>query len=997
MMGFINKLAHCFFLLLFFSIAGKAQQVPSYNFTTLDGLPNNSIRSVFVDSRGIVWIGTENGVSKLENERFQNFFEKDGLGFNSCWAIEEDSKGNLWFGSYGGGITVFDGRDFHVFTVDDGLADNRIRRFYPYQDKMLIGTEDGISIADIESYKITSISSSIRNNDLNYTSGFFEVGERLFYTTYRSGSYELILNDGNPRVNPINTWLPIFSIFMEGDQLFLSDKGSLKKIGLADFIHGKKPSETLGQSIVWNKLKGLNDESYAIAASTFSKDGGVFLFENGKMLDLGKRFGVNSRFILAGAVDQKRKLLYLGSQDKGLFQVRLDNIIMYEEFDETEVKGIAGDTYRLGILSKKGLEIRDYLDGKMVVPVHEFKRVQADYFRKFPQKIPKQEDGFFELDESIPSEEIEFYELHHEGSSWWTNTNIGIFHLSLQGEFLTYLPVHSYSIGFTTKGQLIETNPYAGVRIYSDPKNFKYTYFDPSHPNTPLQIAKVAKGDHRTYLASVFHGLYHWDGKNFFSYKNEGLWSEQKFKTLHYLGIGQLLVGTEFGDLYRIQANPEFRILKKWPKEELLGSSILFIEQFQDVIFVGSELGLHILKGDEFRFWSEEKGVFNRVFKTARRIGDKLYIGLDKGFYEINLPELIAKEYPPVELLITELKINSQFGRKEDFRWFVFQGDYLDLDANENSLTIRFQPKGSFNSGKLRYHYRIKPTAEWTEFSDEALIELPYLPSGSYHLEVEIQDLFSGKISQTSLLQFTIAKPFYLQWWFITLMILLLAALFLMIYKFRMNQIRSEASLKQRLIENKLEALQSQMNPHFTFNAINSIQYYILKNDTAQALAFLGKFSRLIRSTLNQSSMSQITLEEEINYLNQYIEVENIRMDNRVSWEIKGNALDRKKDLRIPPMIIQPLVENVFKHAFSVGHPNPELSIGYELLPENKLLCTVKDNGEGMNAKRSSLHKSKGIEMIREKLSLLPGYTENSVKVSFSKKGTEARVIIFCG
>jgi len=191
-MAFIKRLTLIFLVILGFCFSGIAQQIASFNFTTADGLPNNAVRSLLVDSRGILWIGTENGISKLENGVFQNFYESDGLGFNSCWAIAEDKNGNLWFGSYGGGISVFDGKKFHVFTIEDGLADSRIRHFYSYQDKMLIGTEDGVSVADLQTFEISSIPGSVRNNDLNYTSGFFEADNRLFYSTYRSGSYEIL-------------------------------------------------------------------------------------------------------------------------------------------------------------------------------------------------------------------------------------------------------------------------------------------------------------------------------------------------------------------------------------------------------------------------------------------------------------------------------------------------------------------------------------------------------------------------------------------------------------------------------------------------------------------------------------------------------------------------------------------------------------------------------------------------------------------------------------
>ncbi|RAI84186.1 sensor histidine kinase [Algoriphagus yeomjeoni] len=996
-MGFIKILFLFFLTALVFSFSVEAQQIPSFNFTTADGLPNNSIRSLLIDSRGILWIGTENGVSKLENGVFQNFYESDGLGFNSCWAIAEDKKGNVWFGSYGGGISVFDGQKFHVFTTADGLADNRIRHFYPYQNKMLIGTEDGVSIADLETFEISSILSSIEKSELNYTAGFFEVDDRLFYSTYRSGSYEIVWENEVPQTIKINDWLPIYSVSVENDSLLLADKGSVKKISSVDFILGKAPSHSFGQSIFWKSVEGLKGEKYLLAASTFSKDGGVFLLKDGQMAPQNEWFGVTSNFILSGALDQKRELLYLGSHDKGLFQIRLDEVIFYEELDGAEVKGIAGEESNLGILSNQGLEIRDSLEGTNQVELGDFKKVQAAYFRDFPSKIPKHMDGFFELDPSISAKDIEFYELHFEGNSFWTNTNIGIFQLDLKGVFLAYLPVHAFSIGFTPDGKLLETNPYAGVRIYSDPKNFVFTYFEPTDSSTPLQISKVVKGKTRNYLASVFHGLYHWDGENFFSYKNEGIWDESKFKTLHYLKDGVLLAGTEFGDLYQVKIKPNFEILKKWPKEELEGESILFIESYQETILVVAELGLHILKDGENRFWSEGNKSFKRVFKSAAKIADQLYLGLDKGFYIINLPKLLAQEYPPLGLVVTELKVNNKPVNADNFNWFAYQGEKLLLTSKENSLSIRFKPTGKLNEAKLRYHYRIKPDAEWTAFSEEPLVELPYLPSGNYQLEVEVLDYFSGKLTQISLLEFSIAKPFYLRAWFIISMICLLAAMVFVLYRTRLNRIRSQSQLKQRLTEIKLEALQSQMNPHFTFNAINSIQYFILKNDTTQALAFLGKFSKLIRITLEQSSKSQVSLEEEISYLSQYIEVENSRMDHRMKWEINGDALERQKEIMIPPMLIQPLVENVFVHAFPAEHPNPELMISYEIISSTQLRCIVQDNGVGMHQESQNRHDSKGLKMIREKLSLLPGYRENSFEIRSDARGYTVRVVIFYG
>jgi hypothetical protein len=104
------------FLLFFLCYSlGSSQNYPGRNYTAAGELPNNSVRSLLVDSNNILWIGTENGLVKKENDIFKYFFEEDGLALNSCWAIAEDSNGRLWFGSYGGGVSVYDGNNFRSF------------------------------------------------------------------------------------------------------------------------------------------------------------------------------------------------------------------------------------------------------------------------------------------------------------------------------------------------------------------------------------------------------------------------------------------------------------------------------------------------------------------------------------------------------------------------------------------------------------------------------------------------------------------------------------------------------------------------------------------------------------------------------------------------------------------------------------------------------------------------------------------------------------------
>lgn len=141
-----NKLL---FILLFFIEIVFSQQFPSTNFSTIDGLPNNSVYSIYKDSRGILWVGTANGLSAIQNGGVKNYYTSDGLAHNSCWAIVEDFNQNMWFGSHGGGLTFYNGKKFEVINQKKGLINDRIRRLFIYKNLLYIGTEFGISILDI--------------------------------------------------------------------------------------------------------------------------------------------------------------------------------------------------------------------------------------------------------------------------------------------------------------------------------------------------------------------------------------------------------------------------------------------------------------------------------------------------------------------------------------------------------------------------------------------------------------------------------------------------------------------------------------------------------------------------------------------------------------------------------------------------------------------------------------------------------------------------------
>lgn len=229
-----------------------------------------------------------------------------------------------------------------------------------------------------------------------------------------------------------------------------------------------------------------------------------------------------------------------------------------------------------------------------------------------------------------------------------------------------------------------------------------------------------------------------------------------------------------------------------------------------------------------------------------------------------------------------------------------------------------------------------------------------------------------------------VKPPFYKTWWFILLAILILSGLIYFIYKQRINSIRKESKLKEdyskKLAETEMKALRAQMNPHFMFNAMNSIQKYILKNEPQLASQYLTKFSRLIRVILEQSQKKSVSIEEEIELLMLYTDLEKMRFDNQFEFLISVDSNLSKETVQIPSMILQPFIENAIWHGLlhKVGSGIIKLSITKK--NDSTICIEIEDNGIGrkkateLKSKNALKNKSYGMQITQDRLSLLNQY-----------------------
>ena len=192
-------------------------------------------------------------------------------------------------------------------------------------------------------------------------------------------------------------------------------------------------------------------------------------------------------------------------------------------------------------------------------------------------------------------------------------------------------------------------------------------------------------------------------------------------------------------------------------------------------------------------------------------------------------------------------------------------------------------------------------------------------------------------------------------------------------------------SMNEQLSKAKLEALRSQMNPHFIFNCINSIDALIQSNDKYHATVYLNKFAKLIRNILDSSKQNTVTLAKDLDTLKLYIELEQLRHENKFTAEIKADDALLQDDYKVPPLIIQPFVENAILHGIRYRQDNNgKLTISVTK-QDGYLQYIIEDNGVGRNTFNSQVQKEKlsyGIDMSNDRVKLFNNEEKASVKIT---------------
>lgn len=922
-------------------------------FTESDGLINNYIKAIIEDKSGNIWIGTDGGLSKFNGKNFTNYSTKNGLPANEINAVMEDSKGNIWIGTDKGGLAKFDKNKFIVFNTNDGLPQNRITCLY--EDKsninIWIGTEKGASKFDGKSFQNFNTKSGLTSNILRAITK--DKKGNFWFATYSDGVSGF---DGK------------------------NFKNFTKKDGLVSNIILSIAEDNKGN--IWFGT-GLS---------------GISIFDGKTFRSITETEGLCNNIIPSLLKDSQGNI-WIGTSGGGLCRysdvrfshftqsgTKLGNLVYSIEEDKTGNIWLASSLGGATMHTDTGFSKFGKAEGLTNQKIRTIYRDPNGnlWFGTLGFGLYKYDGNIFthyDRNDGISGNFINSITTDKKGNLWLATAGGGICYLPFSAENLSKKKKERfkrfignigsdriYTITTDNEDNLWLGTLGAGVVKIKNPTDTspKISIYplkkESSNGLTVRSVLKDKKGN--IWIGTAGAGIFCFDGKKFHSYDNKNGLSSNNIYSIIFDKTGNLWIGTERGiDKLSINNNLKINNLKHYSKSEGFSG----IETVQNAAFADS-------KG---RLWFgtiNGTTVYNPNEDQINMHQPKLHITSVKLFFD----KIIDTANAAISALNFSLPQN------------------LVLKYNQNHLSFEFIGINLRNPEMVQYKWFLEGfDKNWSPASFRTEATYSNLPPGNYTFQVQAANEDGIWTSKPEIYSFSIMPPFWQRWWFRGSIFLLIAIAVYTAFTLRLRQIknkneteRNKLTLEKNIIELEQQALRLQMNPHFIFNALNSIQGFITRNDTAEAKRYLSKFSKLMRQTLENSRESFIPLAEEMEMLQNYIVLEKLCHKDKFEYELEINDELDPETISIPPMLIQPFIENAILHGIlPLQDRKGKINISCKLHDETTILFEIKDNGVGINSSQKlknqaiSSHKSAAYMVTQKRLELISTETNNSGKI----------------
>ncbi|WP_169749140.1 ligand-binding sensor domain-containing protein [Flavihumibacter petaseus] len=459
----------------------------------------------------------------------------------------------------------------------------------------------------------------------------------------------------------------------------------------------------------------------------------------------------------------------------------------------------------------------------------------------------------------------------------------------------------------------------------------------------------------------------------------------RSINTIYQDKNGRFWAGTPNGLIWQPDPNKDFEPF--WKQGSPIGSTDIngLQEDENGLLWVSTRSGIFQINKERTRIrgYGFNQGVNPSTLTQAiyRTTDGRIMVGSKNGFYSF-VPKDDAFQTVAPQIILRDLTVAGQLVVQLDNK------KSIRLNHDQDIFSIGFAGIHFSNPGENTHLYKLEGyDPDWRKAGAERTAYYFNVPPGKYTFRVKVannEDIWS---------EHSIPIEIVPAWWTTSLFRITASALLVLLlyafirwrtkqqFKRQLEKSQTEkqlSELKRRSSELEMQALRSQMNPHFIFNSLNSINRFILQNNKAQASEYLTKFSRLIRFILQNSEQQQITLDKELQSLELYLELEAVRFDHHFSYTIRVDPFLDPGSILVPPLIIQPYAENAIWHGLM--HKEERGLLEIELYKKGKFLfCVIRDDGIGrqqaaaLKSKSANTHKSMGMHITAGRIELLKG------------------------
>lgn len=942
-----------FWMVLFCVKSVSAQfTVPPYrHFTLQDGLPQMQVISLFQDSRGYIWAGTKDGICYYNGKQIRNFSGISGQSNDLIYSITEDSSGNIWY-SVPGELIRYDGSQLTRFAADTIrscvlTADNQGRIWFlghNGNDEMIVGyIKDEVfhfhphNLQPFYPGLNPDIAWSEQSQSvlLNFHTTIYEVRDGEI-TEILSGTEKLIfgkLSRDSILIVAVNTYQDV--------RLFLPEKGNLVEI--AQYKSGKNIKDNLLRKSLYFS-ENLSQTPVLMATPT--------------MLEMANLAGVQKNCFLHDRDGQ----IWIGSEE-GLYLLQ-DN---------------GFETYRSEYFPQVWSVSEDKAGDIWFASFHfDLKRFNGKAVQSYPELKPGNKAANFYFRISADK----------NGHLFFPN-GYGI--LQYDGHTFTKITDEpALSTFYDEKRDLLLGGFQRNFQIFGPGRSMVRRVGEEQSLGINRWVVAMGMDAEGWYWIGSLSGIsrYHYDSGEIIIYNHEnGRLPAVGITAVHTDMSGRTWMGSTGGLLWY---NPETREILKMEHADLQDPVNLVSSIDTTWLVVSQPEGIYLLDMVKYR----QNGSV-RLYFFNRNNG---YLGIEPGqdgafkdskgnIWMTSSTEVVRLD--PSKLRVGDFGLEVRISAVNDIL-LAYHDKTVRLERNQQTAIVAFDAI-CFNRPKpTQYSWRVAGrNGTWSAWREEEYAVITDLPSGTSALELRARTpgLALEDYAMDSIKIVTAVVVWKQAWFFQALFglfafLVIMALLLIFRYRAKITKTSRDARIAQ------IQAIQSQMNPHFVFNALASSQTMILNADIHQANSYLLKLSNLIRGFLDASAISgnarrgkkfseDKSLAQELEVLENYVDFQQLIYPGRFDYRVFISPDVDVHNVRIPPMLIQPFIENAIRHGLLPKHGRGILSLTIGFEAPHVLRIQVADDGIGIRmaeekSRKSTLrYVSRGRELTINRISLL--------------------------